>query len=161
MLDQVLAIVSPALLAGGEGTPSYTTTQPSEVLEGVAIASSLIIAQLTLNPSAQTPTLNYISHFLSHLPLRMHRKDLNDESIERCVAALAPTLDALAAFPDSVFLQQLHLRLSTLHSLIATTTPLRVIPPADLNECTTFPDPDMTILVHSFVRSSLLFFVSP
>lgn len=174
-LDSTFSIVLAALDAAGDSAPTYSATSVEGVLEGVAIAASLVLAQLSaVNSSASStrptssttsihsPTLTYIIRFLTSPPIRINPKRVEEDVVERCVRSLNTTIDALEGFTpstssvsnDAAFVTILRLKLISTRSVLDSRPQERVQAPVHLDEePTTSADPDLAFLISDLVRA--------
>jgi hypothetical protein len=160
-IDSALAVVNAALDAQGASTPTYAATSVEGVLEAVAIASSLLTSQLEQSASSsstiQTPTIEYIIRLLSHPPIHITSKDVDDSAVERCLGSLNSASTLLAAFTllptDAAFLGQLQQRIASTRSLLDAKPVARIGAPFNLDEKVTSADPDIAFLIDDLVRT--------
>ncbi|ORY69177.1 mediator complex subunit Med5-domain-containing protein [Leucosporidium creatinivorum] len=161
-IDSALAVVNAALDAQGASAPTYAATSVEGVLEAVAIASSLLASQLEQSASSsssiQTPTVDYIIRLLSHPPIRITSKDVDDSAIERCLGNLNSASTSLSTFAplptDAAFLGQLQQTIASTRSLLDAKPVERIGAPFNLDEKVTSADPDIAFLIDDLLHRS-------
>lgn len=154
-LDLVLTAVNNAVQTSDAAV--YAATTVEDVLGAVTKASALVAARAAgaLPLSAQSPAVSYVQLLLAKPPLPWTTLASDEDSLQAALAAIRSALDALAsrnaAPAESAFREQLHTQLQGVAALLDKTPQEDPAPPIDLNEATSFPDPDVAFLMADLV----------